>query len=63
MMLYGTSLYVLEEEIQGEYSGFLLSWYADDFRTTGAGAHLKIAMYRIEALGPVCGLFIEPDNP
>ena len=59
-MLYGLSLYVLSEHIWGEYTGLVEWWYADAFITSGVGAHIKLAIYCIEALGPARGLFIKP---
>ena len=58
MVLYGLRLYVLVEQILWEYPGFLQLWYADDFSTAGTYAHLKPAIFCIEALGPAHGLFI-----
>ena len=62
MVIYGLIMSVLVDKIRGEYPGFLQSWYADEFITAGAGAHLKLAISRIESLGPAPGLFLELDK-
>ena len=61
-MIYGLILPVLEEQIWGEYPGFLQSWYANDFIPVGAGAHIKPSISCIESLGPAPGLFLEMDK-
>ena len=55
-------LSVLMEKILGGYSGFLQSWYSDDFSMTGAGAHLKPDISCIEALGTARGLFLKTEK-
>ena len=60
MILYVMSLYVLADKIQGDYIGLLQSWYADEFRLTGEGDHIKPSIECIEALGNARGFFIKP---
>ena len=62
MVLYGVILYVLVEQIWGEYPGFTQSWYVGYFITAGSSAHLKTAIVRIEALGYARGVFLEQDK-
>ena len=60
MVLYGLSLSVMLEQIRGEYTRFLQSWYDDDFSTAGADVYLKHAIASIEALGPAHEFFLRP---
>ena len=62
MVLYGWSVSVMEEKIQGEYPVLLQSLYADYFSTEGVVYHPKPAIAHIEALGNICGLFLERDK-
>ena len=62
MVLCILILYVLAEQILGKYTGFLWSWYADEFSTAVAVAHLNLSISHIETMGPVCGFFIKPDK-
>ena len=45
-----------------EYPIFIQSWYADEFSMAGAQTHLKSDIICIETVGPVHGLFIEPEK-
>ena len=47
MMIYGMILYVLMDQIRGENHGFIQSWYAHDFSTSGEGDHIKPDIYQI----------------
>ena len=59
MVLYGTSLSVLEDQVWREYNGYLQSWYDDEFSMEGAGDHLKTTISRIEAMGIAHGFFLK----
>ena len=59
MVLYELRLSMLADKIRVEYLIFLQSWHNDEFRTAGAGAHLKSVIDRIEALGATHGFFLK----
>ena len=58
MVLYGMRLSVLAEKIWGEYTVFIQSWHANESSMAGAGARLKPAIDRIDALGITHGFLL-----
>ena len=50
---------MLEDKIKGEYLGFILKWYADDFNKVGSGPNIKPTISRIDSLVPADGLFLK----
>ena len=53
---------IIEELIRGYYPLFLQSWYADDFSTSGAGAHFTPTIAHSKALGAARDFFFEPNK-
>ena len=49
---------MLAEKIRGEYNVFIQSWHADESSMEGAGARLKPAIDRIDALGLTHGFLL-----
>ena len=62
MVLYGLSLFVLEDQIWTDLPGFIQSWYTDELSIAGAGANLPPGIERIEELGPARGLYLESEK-
>ena len=50
------------EHIWEKYIGMLHFRYADDFRVSGAVAHLKPSIVCIDAMGHAHGFFIKPEK-
>ena len=62
MVIYELSLYVVAQKIQREYPGFIQTLYYDKLTPVGSCHNIKPSIFRIDALGDVCGFLLELDK-